>query len=64
MINRRTFSDDRLNKLKTQPIDLSDIPEVTEAMWKSGHLRNCHHVKNSITMKPNVKKSTKNSYVP
>lgn len=51
MANRRTFSDKRIEELKARPIDLSDIPEITEEMWKTGHLRNWKPAKKSITVR-------------
>lgn len=51
MANKRKISDERIEELKASLIDLSDIPEITEEMWKTGHLRNWKPAKKSITVK-------------
>ncbi len=51
MVNKRKISDVRIEELKASPIDLSDIPEITEEMWKTGHLRNWKPSKKSITVR-------------
>lgn len=51
MASRRTFSDKRIEELKARPIDLSDIPEVTEEMWKTGRLKNWKPAKKPVTVR-------------
>lgn len=58
MANKRKISDERIEELKASSIDLSDIPEITEEMWKTGHLRNWKPAKKSITVKINLDTDT------
>ncbi len=51
MATKRKISDERIEELKASSIDLSDIPEITEEMWKTGHLRNWKPAKKSITVR-------------
>lgn len=51
MSERKTLSAERIKELQNRPIDLSDIPEVSDSMWESGHYRNWKPAKKAISLR-------------
>ena len=49
MSEKISLSAERIKELKNRPIDLSDIPEVSDSMWENGHYRNWKPTKNAIS---------------
>ena len=39
MSEKRTLSAERIKELQNRPIDLSDIPEVSDSMWEAASKR-------------------------
>lgn len=51
MSERKTLSAERIKELQNRPIDLSDIPEVSDSMWETGHYRNWKPAKKAISIR-------------
>ena len=49
MSEKRSLSAERIKELKNRPIDLSDIPEISDSMWDTGHYRNWKPTKKAIS---------------
>ena len=49
MSEKRSLSAERIKELKNRPTDLSDIPEVSDSMWETGHYRNWKPTKKAIS---------------